>query len=254
MEHNIYKDDTYINSLVDAYKTSTSEELKLKVIQEFDPYFKKYAYLLCSFRPVDLTNKDTMKFFRLFMTDEDRATEPATYRAAKNIALYLRNLFRDYSFQDVYDQVVLFFLEQLNRYTPMIANHKSSKERISFTHFAQVNIRYRMAGLAKKRSRDAMYCRYNVEYIDEVNGTGIDSDVGENYCGIDQDWVRGFTSGEIFSQLDESERYFLYLKYESHKKYLSDYGVARMTGMDRMYIRRKMQKIKEKLEKILAVA
>ena len=254
MEHNIYHDDVYINSLIDLYKTSSSEELKLKILQEFDPYFKKYAYLLCSFRPVDFNNKDTMKFCRLFMSEEDRSSDGAAWHAAKGIINYLRNLFRDCSFQDIYDQMVLFFLEQLYRYQPMIAKNKLSKERISFTHFAQVNIRYRLKKLATLRSRDAMYCRYNVEYSDEINGTGIENVVGENFSGIDQDWVRGFTTGEVFSQLEESDRYFLYLKYESNKKYLSDYGVARLTGMDRMYIRRKMQKIKEKLEKIVATS
>jgi len=240
--------DVFINSLVDNYRDTASEELKIQILNEFDPYFTKYANLLCSSSPVDLNNKDTLKFLRLFMSEEERATDTNVINAARRLIGYLRSLFRDCTKQDIYDEMIGFFLEQLCRYKPMIANNTPAKERISFTHFVQVNIRYRIKCLAKTRSRDALHCVHNVEYKDEINGTGKLSHVCVNWSDIDMRWVRGSSAGDIFSQLDDAERYLLYLKYESGRKPLSDYSVAKITGMDRMYVRRKMLKIVEKVK------
>jgi hypothetical protein len=251
METKDFNDDTFINNLVDTYRAAPTEELKLQILKEFDPYFKKYAYLLCSFKPVDFNNKDTMKFLRLFMSKEDRANETAILTAAKRTVGYVRNLFRDCTFQDIYDEMICLFLEQLNRYRPMIADHKHTRERISFTHFIQVNIRYKVKAISAIRGKDALYSMYNVEYKDEINGTGKDGYAGVNCNEIDLRWTRGETTGDIFSRLEENERYLLYLKYESNSKELSDYTIARITGMDRMYVRRKMLKLKEKLRELV---
>jgi hypothetical protein len=249
-----YNDDVFINNLVDTYRSSPTEELKAQILKEFDPYFKKYVLLLCSFRPVDFSNKDTITFLRLFMSDKDRANGFSVLAAAKHMVGYLRNLFKDCTQQDLYDELVCYFLEQLYRYVPMIADHKSTKPRISFTHFMQVNVRYRLKTLCSTRAKDALYCVYNVEYKDEVNGSGKDGDAGVNFNEIDLRWTRGITSGDLFSRLEESERYLLYLKYESNGKALSDYSMARITGMDRMYVRRKMLKIRDKLKDLVEIS
>jgi hypothetical protein len=225
--------------------------LKLELIKAFDPYFKKYAYLLCTQKTVDVSNKDTIKFLRLFMSDEDRADDSSVESAAKRVVAYLRNIFKDCESSDVYDEMACCFLEHLGRYKPMTANNTPHKKRISFTHFMQVNIRYKMKTIATIRARDAMTCPHNLEYNDDLNG--VCSFVHpSDWTMIDLKWVYGKTTGDVFKHLEEYERYLLYIKYsDSYDKPLSDYDIARLTGIDRMYVRRKMLKIKEKLQEIV---
>ena len=246
-----FNNETSINNLVDQFKTTGDEKLKLELLDAFDPYFNKYVYLLCSAKPVDINNKDTITFLRLFMNDEDRSTAENLSMAARRTLNFLRGIFSDCESQDIYDEMVCIFLEQLSRYKPMVTTGKHIKERISFTHFLQVNTRYKMKNLAIQRSRDALHSMYNVEYHDELNGVPSTMDSGIDKK-IDFRWVRGGTTGDIFDQLDEYERYLIFLKYEGDNgKTLSDYDLAKLTGQDRMYIRRKMLKIKDKLKDLV---
>ena len=247
-----YNDEAFINNLVDEFRRTESDDLKTKLLQAFDPYFKKYAYLLCTNKSVDIFNKDTIKFLRLFMCDEDRLNDVTLQAASKRTIIYLRNIFKDCEPSDIYDEMAAFFLEQLYRYKPMITNHKLDKQRISFTHFVQVNIRYKIKNLATTRARDAMYCPYNMEYNDEINNVCVEDDGYVDWTMIDLRWVYGETTGDVFKDLEEYERYLLYLKFNNgDDKLLSDYDLARLTGQDRMYIRRKMLRIKSKLKQLV---
>jgi hypothetical protein len=155
----------------------------------------------------------------------------------------------------MHDELVCIFLEQLKRYKPMIADHKRSRERISFTHFIQVNTRFCLRNITAIRAKDALYCSKNVEFNDELNDTWVDTRPGVNFSIIDLLWVHGKTTGELFSGLEEFERYLLFLKYEcGNGKPLSDYDIAKITGQDRMYIRRKFLSIKTKLKSLTEVS
>lgn len=247
-----YNDETYINNLVDSFKSTGDESKKDELIVAFDPYFKKYAYLLCSNRPVDLSNKDTIKFLRLFMNDDDRKSDESIIKAARRIIPHIRNVYKHFEFQDVYNDMICYFLEQLYRYKVMIANHKHDKPRISFTHFIQVNLRFKLGAATRPRERDALSCFYNVEFNDKLDQSYMAPNAGINQNAIDLSWVHGFTTGELFKNLTTMERYLLYLKYEDlDDKPLSEYEISRLTGMDRMYIRRKMLKLKKKIETLV---
>jgi hypothetical protein len=76
--------------------------------------------------------------------------------------------------------------------------------------------------------------------------------MGKTYSRIDYQWVKGTTTGDVFDQLEEHERYLLFLKYENgESKPLSDYDIAKITGQDRMYVRRKFIKIKSKIKELV---
>lgn len=248
-----YRDESYINDLVDRYKATNDEALRIQLLKDFDPYFRKYGSLLCTKTSVDFSNKDTIKFLRMFMSPEERLTDNSIYKACRRVIPFLRGLFRDCTPQDVYDDMVCSFLEQLNRYKPMIANHKHDKPRISFTHFIQVNVRYNMVRLVVKRSKDALFCSMNLEYRDTLSPI-VASDAWVNWNCIDLQWVNGATASDVFLELEYIDRYLLYLKYEyEDKKPLSDYDLAKITGLDRMYIRRKMLKIRDRLKELVDI-
>lgn len=245
------RDDVLVNELVDRYKLSNSSEIKIAILNAFDFYFKKYCGLLCTKSSVDLSNNDTIKFLRLFMSKEDRANNESIFIAAKRIISFLRSLFLDQTQQDVYDELVCIFLEQLERYQPMITKNKAVKERISFVHFVQVNIRYKLAALVQRRSKDAMHRSSNISFMEAyLEANSIDPRV--NWAPIDMCWVKNETTSDIFKELTEMERYLIYLKFENEDKNpLSDYDVARITGLDRMYIRRKFLSIQQKLKQLV---
>jgi hypothetical protein len=248
-----YKDEAFINDLVDQYKTTQDEGLRLSLIACFDPYFKKYANLFCGTNSVDLTNKDTLKFLRCFMTAEERESDFKIVIAARKVVTFIRSLFKDSVPQDLYDETLCGFLEHLNRYKPMIATHTQHKSRISFTHFIQVNVRWHLVGVIQKRAKDAMYRSSNLEFNDNIF-TQDSQEPGVNWSPIDLRWVHGATTGDVFSCLTEMDRYLLFLKYEEENKSpLSDYDLARLTGLDRMYVRRKMLKIKAQLKELVEV-
>ena len=248
-----YNDEGLINNLVDKYIETGLDQWKKELLMAFDPYFKKYAYILCSNNPVDLSNKDTITFLRLFMTKEERTTSQGVFSASRKILSYLRMAFNDLTPEDMYDEMICIFLEQLARYRPMIADHTQHKSRISFTHFLQVNTRYKVKQLATLRGKDALHGYDNVEFNDEMIGIEPSKDQ-YGPSKLDNRWIKGSTAGDLFNQLEEYERYLLYLKYENDQaKPLSDYDLANITGSCRMYIRRRMLKIRDKLKKLVEV-
>jgi len=254
MENKDYNNEAFINDLVDRYKETLDDGLRLSLIKAFEPYFKKWGNLFAGSYPMDLTNKDTIKFLRCFMSAEERATPFTIIPAAKRAVASIRSLFKDSSPQDIADEALCFFLEHLARYKPMIANHKHDKPRISFTHFIQVSVRWSMLAIVKPRERDALYRAHNLEFIDELSCVPA-PEMGINWSPIDLQWVHGLTSSDLFNQLTEMDRYLIYLKYEDEDKSpLSDYDIARLTGLDRMYVRRKMLKIKEQLKQLVEVS
>jgi hypothetical protein len=187
------------------------------------------------------------------MSPEERATDASVIIAARRVVSLIRSLFKDSTTTDIYDEALCLFLEHLERYRPMIANHTKDKHRISFTHFVQVNIRWGLLKIIKPREKDAMYRSCNLEF----NGDFLSVDpaeMGVNWSPIDLRWVHGDTTGELFKQLSELDRYLIYLKYdEEEKRPLSDYELARITGLDRMYVRRKMLKIRDKLKELVNI-
>jgi hypothetical protein len=248
MTNKDYKDEAYINELVDTYKATENEATRLALISCFDPYFRKYANLLASRYSVDLSNKDTMNFLRLFMSTEDRKDNFTLINGGKRTISYLRSLFKDCTPDELYDEVLCIFLEQLARYKPMIAEIKPDKPRISFTHFIQVNVKFKLAALIMKRKKDALHCQSNLQFIDDLS-PAHEPEVGVNWNTLDLQWVRGETASEVFQTLDELERYLLYLQHSNEEeKPKSEYDLAKLTGLDRMYIRRRLFKVREKLK------
>jgi hypothetical protein len=253
-----YRDDSYINQLVDDYKDSldkgkNSEDLRSQILESFNPYFKKYCFMLCSRQPVDFSNNDTIKFLRLFMAPTEREPLESFLLAARKLIPYLRSIFQDYTYDDLFDQMVCFFLEQLNRYHPMITKNKTVKERISFSHFIQVNLRFKIAKLVQDRAKDALATFHNIEFDERIQKS-INPEACLNWNVLDLRWVVGDTASDHFRELDDIERYILYLRYENEgKRPMSDRDIAKMTGMDRMFVRRRIAKIKSKLKSLITV-
>lgn len=246
----ITKEEEDIDTLISQYLEKNTDESKLAILAAFHKYFKKYASILGTCHAVDFNNKDTTKFLRLFMSKEERLNGTTYLSAARRVVGFLRRVFQDFTTDDIYDEIVCIFLQHLNRYKPMIASNIPIKQKISFTHFIQVNIRYALRQLASTKARDALHCLYNTPFDEAL---AVETKALEpHFIGLDLKWVHGFTAGEPFNKLDEFERYLLFLRYEDEDgKPLSEREIAKMVGADRGYIRRRLDKIKTKLKEYL---
>ena len=58
MENKDYNNEAFINDLVDRYKETLDDGLRLSLISAFGPYFKKWGNLFAGSCPMDLNNKD----------------------------------------------------------------------------------------------------------------------------------------------------------------------------------------------------
>lgn len=245
-----WNNDTEINNLVDEYKRTGDNKLRDKLIENFKPYFLKYVNLLCTRSNIDLNKRDTVKFLRLFAKQEVQETPEAFVTTARKTVTYLRSIFKDCTKEDVYNDLVCIFLENLYRYKLKIASHTPHKSRISFTHYILLWMRFGVKKLVITKSRDALSLARNCEYVDDMDN--IASTNHKYSQTLDLRWIRGETAGDLFGQLDEYERYLLYLKYDEDRDTLrSDYDVARTTGQERMYVRRRLIKLRDKLKELV---
>lgn len=249
MEKN-YNDEGYTNDLVDLYKQTNSIELRDELLDNFSPYFKKYVNIMCGRHAVDVENSDTLKFLRLFMSAEDRTDNSRCVRACYKWINIFRKAFVDYTSKDLYYELVVFFLEALEKYKPMIADHKRSRERISFTHYIQVNMRFRLKALVVAKSRDALSTEENLPYNEAIFKTARLSPVG---TVIDIQWVHGYAVGDKFKLLSPSERYLLWLKYESsaNGNMLSARDISGITGLHYKTVEGRINKIRGKLKETI---
>jgi len=248
-----YKNESYINSLVDEYKKSGDIVTRDKLIECFDPYFDKYSNLVCGHNSANLFNKDTMTFLRLFMTSSERSNDDTARHAGKKYIKMIRKIFSDFTKLDIYDEMLLYFLEQLKKYRMMIADHKISRERISFTHFIQVNLRYKLKNLTISKARDALSVDNCIEYNDLLGNAIYAASSGDKHKEINIDWVDGQTTDDVFKHLKRWERYLLWIKYESRIDggVVTNYDMADMLGLHRKAVDYRFEKIKKKIEGLI---
>ena len=245
----------YINYLVDAYKQTGEDTYREALIDSFDIYFRKYVAIMHGKgNGVDVNNSDTKSFLRLFMKKEDRIT--ATLYL-KNVGSYIHMLRRSlvsFTQDDLYHELIVSFLELLEKYSTVTYKRDEKVHRISFAHYVQVNIRYKLCKWIVKKSQDVITGRNWLEFDEDlVDYSGFqDWHYPEEVVGIDlKDWVWGDSSSRPFSLLTEMERYLLWLRFEGDTdgKKLSTREMALLTGYHERTIIYKLNKIKLKIKK-----
>jgi hypothetical protein len=244
----------FLNYLIDAYKQTGDMVYRDSLLDEFEGYFKKYVSML--FRAggtVDILNKDTKNFLRLFMKDSDRANETSYFASAGAYVHMIRRALMHFTKEDLYHEIIIHFLELLENYAPITYKRKEEHHRISFPHYIQVNIRYRLCRWIVKSSRDAVMGRRCLEYNDVLfddkyacqdSGIGISPNI--DLSG----WVWGKEATAPFNELTEMERYLLWLRYEGDPsgKKLSKREISNITGYHAQTINDRLEKIKSKIK------
>lgn len=260
VEKYIREDDPDLNNsqelidyLADAYKQTGDMSYRDCLLECFEGYFLKYVSILSHHNNgVNINNKDTKNFLRLFMSKEERANQYTYEKYAGNIIHKIRRAVRLFTPGDIYNELIVHFLELLERYKPQIVLLKGRRQRISFAHYIQVNIRYKMCNWIVKKGRDILTGRDWVQYHDCLHESEYNYDNDPPGVGIKinlEGWVWGEEAGELFSGLTEAERYLLWMKYEGDPLgELTMRDLALMMGLHYQTIVYRMEKIRKKLK------
>ena len=243
----------YINYLVDAYKQTSDITYRDALLDSFHAYFRKYVSIMTGRgHGVNVNNSDTKNFLRLFMKKEDRFSNKTYLSAAGSYIHMIRRAVLGFTPEDIYHDLIVSFLELIEKYQTIIYKRGDEKHRISFAHYIQVNIRYKLCKWIVKKSQDVITGRDCLEFKDDMHifEENYDNDLPGVGIGIDlKDWVWGETSTAPFSELTEMERYLLWLRYECDPggKKISTREMALTTGYHERSIIYKLKKIKKKL-------
>ncbi len=262
IEKYIRKDDPelesagqYINYLIDAYTQTSDIMYRDALLDAFDCYFKKYVGIMHSKSSgVNFNNNDTKNFLRLFMKKEDRINHGIYLDNAGSYLHMIRRVLKGFTAEDLYHELIVSFLELVEKYQPITYKRDEKKHRISFAHYVQVNMRYKLCKWVVKKSKDVLTGRDWLDYKDfmhEDEALEHENDSIGVCDGVNlKDWVWGKTSTPPFSNLTEMERYLLWLRYEGDPegKKLSTREIAVITGYHQRSIIYKLKNIKVKLK------
>lgn len=241
-----------IDYLIDAYNQTGDMTYRDCLLECFDGYFLKYVSILChSNKSVNILNKDTKNFLRLFMSKEERTNSYTYEDSVGSIIHKIRRAIRLFTPGDIYNELIIHFLELLERYKPISYKRGNKTSRISFAHYIQVNMRFRLCNWIIKKGKDIITGRDWVQYHDFLHESeyNYDNDPPGVGVGINlEGWVWGEEAGEVFSELTEAERYLLWMKYEGNpigKTTMRDLAV--MMGLHYQTIVLRMNNIRKKL-------
>ena len=243
----------YLNYLIDAYKQTSDLEYRDALLDAFDDYFRKYVSIMHGKGSgVDINNADTKNFLRLFMKKEDRINQHVYMKTVGSYMHMLRRALLGFTAEDLYHEVIIIFLELIEKYQPITYKRGESKHRISFAHYVQVNIRFKLCKWIIKKSQDVLTGRDWLEFKEGIHEYQYNYDNDPEGVGVGinlKDWVWGKTASEPFSDLTEMERYLIWLRYEGDPdgKKLSTREISVITGYHQRSIIYKLKKIKLKL-------
>ena len=241
-----------IDYLVDAYKQTGSLKYRDCLLECFEGYFVKYVSILSHHNHgVNVNNKDTKNFLRLFMSKEERSSQHTYEKNAGAIVHKIRRACRCFTPGDIYNEIVVHFLELLENYKPISFKRSEKVHRISFAHYLQVNMRYRLCNSVIKKCKEPLTGRETVEYHEYLHDDidNCDYEDPDDAINIDLDgWVWGDTSGGIFSGLTKAERYLLWMKYEGDPEgEVNMRALSSMMGVHYQTIVYRLDKIRNKL-------
>lgn len=253
------EDDTELNNsqelidyLVDAYKQTGDLEYRDCLLECFEGYFVKYVSILSHHNHgVNINNKDTRNFLRLFMCKEERVNQATYEKFAGTIIHKIRRAARLFTPGDIYNEIVIHFLELLENYKPISFKRSDKVQRISFAHYLQVNMRFRLCNWIVKKGKDILtgrdcveYHEYLHEHVYNYDNDGPGIGVGINLEG----WVWGEKAGGVFSGLTSAERYLLWMKYEGDPKgEINMRALSLMLGVHYQTVVYRLDKIRKKL-------
>lgn len=256
------KEDLEIEALVSDYKNGNQEAGAILLSKygyepnnEPSKLIGKYYNLLIHGR-VNLRDKDTRRFLQLYMSKKE-SREGLTYHytsfsasnQAYSVSDYLIEKFSIYEKEDILNDLVLLFLECVQRYENISKN-------ISFSGYIYNYYRYKVYRYYQKKlfskdvtSKETTELPENIQSSYYLNEESIDWFLSKEYNRIKESedlnllWING-ACHPLFSYLKPFERSILKLHYVDK---LSDGEIGALIGYHKNTIFKKRQAIVKKL-------
>lgn len=185
-----------IDELITKYQAKDQKALE-ELLEHFDNYFNKYVSILRG-GTVDLHNKDTYRFYSLFL--------PLQPKSIPNILMvkrFLHHLTSHLEPGDIKNELICIFIDKvLNRYTKFPG--------INFVNYMTQVFRFRVKDWCNDMAKNAIFVLSSIETMPDDREAGEDPVVSSGE--IDLDWVASPISG-IFQHLTKFQRYLLHLYY-----------------------------------------
>ena len=192
----------YINYLIDAYKQTSDIKYRDAILDAFEGYFRKYVSLMhIKEKGVDINNNDTKNFLRMFMKKEERANQALYAENAGSYVHMIRRILSSFTAEDIYHELIVIFLDLLEKYKPITYKRKNKKHRISFSHYIQVHMRYALTRWIYALNQDAIGGSNWVEYKDYMHEEESSRPFEFDGAITLRDWVWGDSACAPFSRL-----------------------------------------------------
>ncbi len=212
------------------------------LLEKYDQFLRKYVRLL-SKGSVDFANYDTRRFIACFISDKEVVTNlcsaeektEETRNQVYEVVGTLRGLFRKNTPCELYNELVILFLEAARDYKEVGSD---------FSHYLYSVFRYKVKRMIDSRMHDCLdegYAEYRDRFYSD-DDRGIDTIIENTYYHDPLNirvnefdelednvlWLNGVSCSDLFKQLSYTERYVLVQAYE---KGLSDKEIARVNGL-----------------------
>lgn len=238
--------------LVQAYQqTGECSEL----LSNYHNFIGKY-YNMFKTGQIDFKNYDIRRFLACFIPEKDMVQNLCRGKFHSRETIYkaqqvLRNIsiaFDDYDPQEIYNELVIIFLECAKDYKEIGAG---------FSHYIYHVYRYRLKKYIDIKMYDChdantgeyrdIYCTIDDRQLDSI----LELKYYDNPLNLEVDehtdlnnllWLNGVSCGELFKDLTYNERYILVKAYEDG---MDDKEIARLNGFHHRSIYRIRKRIIE---------
>lgn len=245
---NDIKEENYqrIENLVEQFQNGDKDAAR-ELLTAFDPYFKKYIKLIKE-GFVNLSDKDTRKFIRLFTSDQEARVKllkakhsSRTRNKAFSAGNIVSNLCRDIPLDDIRQELNAILLTLAKRY-------KKKGTKTNFCGYLYNVFRYELFRRINEITSDPLVYNSssNLSYSDESYQNDIEyienePEIYTNHLVMQIDdqlgnsWVRGLTCSEPFDLLTHFQRIIVKLSYGDG---YSDTYISKRLGLHRNTVRK----------------
>lgn len=249
-----------IEKLVLEYQsggTHIAEEL----VKHYKGFMNKYLDVVCEGN-INLSNKSVRSFVALFFSDKQAKRKVGQYYRSPYIVIQsavsvnvIHNTFVTFDKEEIENILIQVLLEMATKYKPIDSTPRFQMYLMSSYHF---RVYHSLIALTKdplfRSVQDGLYFdEENILSYDEINENIMEirypTLLTESDTLVDDNWIAGFTTSELFSYLSPVDRKILKLSYVDK---LTDAEIADIFGSCRATINRRKSQSKRILIKKLS--
>lgn len=249
-----------IDELVMKCQAERDKDATQKLLDNFEWFIEIYLELICEGK-ISLENKSARKFISLFMRNRQVAKKMHLFRRSTTVVKsafdsgeYLKNTYSFLERDDIHHLLIIEFLELVHRYKPKDNAPRFVAYVMSSYHFRVYHSLTRhtknhlyhsdLEGLLlDKKTMDRKPTEKETEIEDKFDNKYPELTSPEDIF-VDENWVAGFTSTNVFDELTYEQRKILKLSYVDG---LTDTEISHVLGTCRATVNRRRLRVVDML-------